>query len=309
MTISVAAPAATAAPRQTQVRGMYGAYATVWLLSRWLVLVHQGAWPWMNAFVVAAARGILVGDWNEAVRPQLPAVLGVPLVLLGASEQQVIAALYVLSSGVQFAAYVVLVRALFPGRLVEQSLAMLLFVLLPFNHSIHHYRDVPVVLASSAIFLLAAHWLVAARRLPALTARDVAWVGGAMLLGVWSRTEVLTFVGSLLIMALIGWRRRALRLVALYACLAAFVAGGLALANRAAGIDPDEAARYQWHTFLDSTPEAWLSAECRAAPTENCRERDGLRYFGPARAEAGVAPMVIAHPLTTLAKTGRSALD
>jgi hypothetical protein len=35
----------------------------------------------MNAFVVAAARGIVVGDWNQAVRPQLPAVLGVPLVL------------------------------------------------------------------------------------------------------------------------------------------------------------------------------------------------------------------------------------
>ena len=67
----------------------------VWLVTRWLVLVHQGAWPWMNAFVVAAARGMVVGDWNEAVRPQLPAVLGVPLVLAGASEQQTVAALYV----------------------------------------------------------------------------------------------------------------------------------------------------------------------------------------------------------------------
>src|SRR5207253_9332171 len=76
-----------------------------WLVTRWLVLVHQGAWPWMNAFVVAAARGIVVGDWNEAVRPQLPAVLGVPLVLAGASAQQMVAALYLVASVVQYAAF------------------------------------------------------------------------------------------------------------------------------------------------------------------------------------------------------------
>jgi hypothetical protein len=102
-----------------------------------------------------------VGDWNEAVRPQLPAVLGVPLVLAGASEQQAVAALYVLASLIQFGAFVALVRALFPGRLLEQTVALLLFLLVPFNHSIHHYRDVPVVLASSAVFLplRAASWL------------------------------------------------------------------------------------------------------------------------------------------------------
>ena len=138
---------------------VYALALVVWLVTRWLVLVHQGAWPWMNAFVVAAARGIVVGDWNEAVRPQLPAVLGVPLVLAGASEQQTVAALYVLASLVQFGAFVVLVRALFPGRLTEQSLALLVFLLVPYNHSIHHYRDVPVVLASSAVFLLSAYWL------------------------------------------------------------------------------------------------------------------------------------------------------
>ena len=86
-------------------------------------------------------------------------MLGVPLVLAGASEQQAVAALYVLASLVQFGAFVVLVRALFPGRLTEQSLALLVFLLVPFNHSIHHYRDVPVVLASSAVFLLSAQWL------------------------------------------------------------------------------------------------------------------------------------------------------
>src|SRR5439155_22796806 len=93
-----------------------------WLVTRWLVLVHQGAWPWMNAFVVAAARGIVVGDWNEAVRPQLPAVLGVPLVLVGATEQQTVAALYVFASMVQLAAFIVLMRAIFPDRYVEQAL-------------------------------------------------------------------------------------------------------------------------------------------------------------------------------------------
>ena len=138
---------------------VYLAALAVWLVTRWLVLVHQGAWPWMNAFVVAAARGISVGDWNEAVRPQLPAMLGVPLVLAGAGEQLTVATLYVLASLVQFGAFVVLARALYPERVLEQSLALLLFLLVPFNHSIHHYRDVPVVLACSGVFLLAAHWV------------------------------------------------------------------------------------------------------------------------------------------------------
>jgi hypothetical protein len=282
----------------------------LWLITRLLVLVHQGAWPWMNAFVVAAARGIIVGDWNDAIRPQLPAVLGVPLVLVGAGEQQVVAALYVLGSVVQFGAFVVLVRALFPARTAEQALALLAFLLVPYNHSIHHYRDVPVVLACSAIFLLAAHWLCATRRLERpLGATDAVWVGGAMLLGVWSRTEVLTFVAALVLLGLIAWRTRAVRLAGLYVIAAAVVVGGLLLANRVEGIDSTEAARYQWHTFLDSTPDSWLTPECRARPTENCRERDGLAYFGPAAAEGGVLPMLLGHPVAALLKTAQSALD
>src|SRR5437870_1834482 len=167
-----------------------------WLATRWLVLVHQGAWPWMNAFVVAAARGIVVGDWNEAVRPQLPDLLGVPLVLIGAGEQQAIAILYLLASLVQFGAFIVLIRALFPRRLSEQTLAMLIFLLVPYDHSIHHYRDIPVVLASSAIFLLSAHFVtVLARPQPdnksagPLRGRKLylPWLFGAMLLGIWSR--------------------------------------------------------------------------------------------------------------------------
>src|ERR1700704_2936242 len=110
---------------------LYGGALAFWLVTRWLVLVHQGAWPWMNAFVVAAARDIVVGDWNDAVRPQLPAVLGVPLVLVGATEQQTVAALYVLASLVQFCAFVLLARALFPERVIEQALALVIFVLLP----------------------------------------------------------------------------------------------------------------------------------------------------------------------------------
>src|SRR6266851_6675991 len=184
-----------------------------WLATRWLVLVHQGAWPWMNAFVVAAARGIVVGDWNDAVRPQLPDLLGVPLVFVGATEQQTVAILYLIASLVQFGAFVVLIRTLFPGRLVEQALALLIFVLVPYNHSIHHYRDVPVVLASSAVFLLSAHFLrTFVRREPGdrgVDARSALWVTGAMLLGVGSRAEVVTFVGVLIVVALILWRRQA----------------------------------------------------------------------------------------------------
>src|SRR5215813_941027 len=186
---------------------VYAGALGLWLVTRGLVLVHQGAWPWMNAFVVAAARAIVVGDWNEAVRPQLPAVLGVPLVLAGADEQLSVAVLYVFASMVQFGALLVLARALWPGRIVEQSLALLIFLLVPYNHSIHHYRDVPVVLACSAIFLLAAHWLRDPLSRPRLL--DVAWVGGALLLGIWSRTEVLTFVATLLVLGFVIWRRRA----------------------------------------------------------------------------------------------------
>src|SRR5207302_7648931 len=138
---------------------VYVATLLFWLATRWLVLVHQGAWPWLNAFVVAAARGMVVGDWNDAVRPQLPAVLGVPLVLAGATEQQTVAGLYLVASLVQFGAFLFLVRALFPRRVTEQTLALLVFLLVPYNHSIHHYRDVPVVLASSAVFLLGAHFV------------------------------------------------------------------------------------------------------------------------------------------------------
>ncbi|MDQ6671407.1 MAG: hypothetical protein M3069_11770 [Chloroflexota bacterium] len=290
-----------------KLRTVYALALAVWLVTRWLVLVHQGAWPWMNAFVVAAARGIVFGDWNEAVRPQLPAVLGVPLVLAGASEQQAVAALYVLAGLVQFGAFVVLVRALFPGRLAEQALALLVFLLVPFNHSIHHYRDVPVVLASSAVFLLSATWLTwwSGDRGP----RTWLLISGAMLLGVWSRAEVLTFVGVLVVLGIAVWRRRALALVATYVVAAGMVGGSLLLVYRLEGVDLSQASRYQWHTFLDSTPDSWLTPGCRTAPTENCREADGLTYFGPANPEAGVVPMLLNHPLAALAKTLRSAAD
>ena len=254
MTVSVASPPRTVVQRPSTWRGLrlstvYAASLGLWLITRWLVLVHQGAWPWMNAFVVAAARGIVVGDWNEAVRPQLPAVLGVPLVLLGASEQQVVAALYIVASLVQLGAFIVLVRALFPDAVLEQSLALLIFLLVPYNHSIHHYRDVPVVLASSAVFLLAAHWIRAPRGVT-----GAAWLVGAMFLGLWSRAEVLTFVGALLLLGLLFWRGRAVRRVGLYAAAAVVVVAALLAVFAWEGVDLAEASRYQWHTFLDSTP-------------------------------------------------------
>jgi hypothetical protein len=298
--------------RALNLSTVYGAGLVVWLVTRWLVLVHQGAWPWMNAFVVAAARGMVVGDWNEAVRPQLPAVLGIPLVLAGASEQQAVAALYVLASLVQFTAFIVLLRAVFPGpgRWFEQTLGIVVFLIVPYNHSIHHYRDVPVVLASSGVFLLAANFISAARtRRSAFSARNLIWVCAAMVLGVWSRTEVLTFVAVLIVLGLAVWRRRALRTAVVYAAAAIVVSGGLLFANRLERIDPAEASRYQVHTFLDSTPESWLTPACRADPSENCRAEDGLLYFGPVDPQAGVLGMVVSHPLTTIAKTLRSAWD
>jgi hypothetical protein len=339
----------TRAARRLTLGQLYVAALAAWLLTRLLVLVHQGAWPWMNAFVVAAARGIVVGDWNDAVRPQLPAVLGVPLVLAGATEQQTVAVLYVVASSIQFGAFLLVVRALFPARLEEQTLALLIFLLVPYNHSIHHYRDVPVVLASSAVFLLAASFIRSfngdqpfgggkpygttrvdtGSALPNDTSarsvstgaprprggrsgfdlRNFGLIFGAMLLGVWSRTEVLTFVGTLIVLSLLVWRRRALWMAACYGLAAILVASSLLFVYRLEGVDTAEASLYQAHTFLDSTPDSWLSAACRADPTENCREADGLTYFGPADLHAGVVPLVIGHPLTTVAKTLRSAWD
>ncbi len=350
MTISLAAPTATVTQRATAVqpRTVYAAALALWLVTRVLVLVHQGAWPWMNAFVVAAARGILVGDWNDAVRPQLPAVLGVPLALAGASEQQMVAALYVLASLVQFGAFVVLIRAVFPNRLQEQTIALLVFLLVPFNHSIHHYRDMPVVLASAALFLLSADFIRSFPPSPPLapparsrlfakrnfeasreasrgdekasrgrhldvtiwsSARHFAFLVALMLLGIWSRIEVLAFVTVLSGASLLVWRMRALRLVLSYLAAAALVTGTLLFVYRLENVDLSQAWFYTAHTFLDSTPDSWLSPACRAAPTENCREADGLGYFGPADLRAGVFALAMNHPLTTLAKSIRSAWD
>ena len=155
------------ARRHVSLARVYWAAFAFWVVTRVLVLLHQGAWPWMNSFVVDAARGIVIGDWLDAVRPQLPAVLGVPLVLVGANETQMVAALYMTASLVQFGAFLVLVRALFPNRIEEQTLALLVFLLVPYNHSIHHYRDMPVLLASSGVFLLSAHFVTVFRAVSA----------------------------------------------------------------------------------------------------------------------------------------------
>jgi hypothetical protein len=305
---SVAAPPRAVVPARSGLGfgSLYSGALAFWMLTRCIVLVHQGAWPWMNAFVVAAARGIVVGDWNEAVRPVLPAMLGVPLVLAGATEQQAVAGLYLVASLVQLGCFVVLIRTLYPAQLREQTLALLLFVLVPYNHSIHHYRDVPVVFAQCAVYLLCAAWLRAARG-PSWTVSPLAL--GAIVLGVWSRMEVLAFVGILVILALLIYRGRVARLAALYAVAGIVGITTLFGVARLTGVDLGEQAHYQFHTFLDSTPDSWLTPECRAAPTENCREHDGLLYFGPAEPQDGVWPMVFSHPVLTLAKTARSAFD
>jgi hypothetical protein len=379
MTLSLAAPVRVVPRTTAALPRVYAAALVFWLVTRLLVLVHQGAWPWMNAFVVEAARSIVVGDWNDAVRPQLPAVLGVPLVVAGATEQQTVAFLYLVASLIQFGAFVVLVRALFPGRLAEQTLALLVFLLVPYDHSIHHYRDVPVLLASAAVFLLSAHFVShltgtgrpdprgahhalaldhgdetrVLRSAPGKVAGapggvqtftadgespthewpqydteavvetkarwrtdtasgkvlDLGLVAGVLLLGLWSRGEVLTFVGALVVLALILCRRRAVRLALTYSVVAIVISSGLLVVYEIENVNLAQAWFYTAHTFLDSTPDSWLSPECQANPTENCREADGLTYFGPADLHAGVLALAMNHPLTTVAKTLRSAWD
>lgn len=312
MTVSIAAPARIGVRSRTaNPTAVYGAALAFWMVTRVFVLLHQGAWPWMNSFVVDAAHGILVGDWNDAVRPQLPAVLGVPVVLAGANEQQTVAVLYLLASLVQFVAFVLLLRALFPGRLPLQTLALVVFLLLPFNHSIHHYRDMPVVLASAAIFLLSAEVVCRFAHQDARpwTFARLAYLTGLMLLGIWSRIEVLAFVGVLCVALLVVYRRRALSLAIAYLGAAALVTATLLVMYRIEDVDLGQAWFYTAHTFLDSTPDSWLTPECRANPTENCREADGLTYFGPANLRDGVVALAMNHPLVTVAKSLRSAWD
>ena len=317
MTVTVAAPARAQAHSTTlRPSTVYAAALVGWVLTRILMLAHQGAWPWMNSFVVDASRGIIIGDWLDAVRPQLPAVLGVPLALLGLSDLQMVAALYVIASLAQFGAFLVMLRATFPDRLQEQAIALLVFLVLPFNHSIHHYRDTPVLLASAAIFLMCADvvrtftgqrgmvrgsWSASVKRGLLLI--------GLMVLGICSRIEVLAFVGVLLLAVLLAFRGRGIRLAVSYAAAAMVVTGTLLGTYKLANVDVSQAWFYTAHTFLDSTPDTWLSPECRANPTENCREKDGLSYFGPANLREGVFVLALNHPLTTFEKSVRSAWD
>jgi hypothetical protein len=121
--------------------------------------------------------------------------------------------------------------------------------------------------------------------------------------------EVLAFVGILCILGLLVYGRGVAQLALTY--LLAGLVGITTLFGvaRVTGVDLGEQGHYQFHTFLDSTPDSWLTPECRAAPTENCREADGLRYFGPAEPQDGVWPMVFGHPWVTVEKSVRSAFD
>ena len=59
MTVSIAVPRRESTHFTIGLPAIYSLSLAGWLLTRLLVLVHQGAWPWMNAFVVAAARGMV----------------------------------------------------------------------------------------------------------------------------------------------------------------------------------------------------------------------------------------------------------
>src|SRR5262249_39818947 len=140
------------------------------------------------------------------------------------------------ASAVQLGAFVVLVRAVFPGRVREQTLALLVFLLVPYDHSIHHYRDMPVILASAAVFLLSAHFVGEISRARGVSTKAVPFTSpvlntivifGIVLLGVWSRAEFLTFVAVLVLLAFILERRRALRLGLTYAAAAVLISAGL----------------------------------------------------------------------------------
>jgi hypothetical protein len=283
-----------------------------WLFTRGLVLAHQGSEPWMNAFVVASAHDMLAGNWTEAfVRPPLPAFIVVPMVSVGIDERGTVAVLYILASLFQFGAFALLASQLFPGGRREQVLMLLFFLLLPFNHSIHHYRNSPAVLSSGAIFALSAHWLWSQRSSSAgvWSWRSVGWAAIAIGIGVWTRTEMALFALLLSLLVLALYRSRGLGPFALYggATIAAVIA--LAASAQLAGADPRVAEEYRVHTFLDSIPPAWISPACQADLTEDCRVREGTALFGSEHDPRGLLGLVLAQPILALQKTVLSAAE
>jgi hypothetical protein len=130
-----------------------------------------------------------------------------------------------------------------------------------------------------------------------------------MVLGVWSRIEVLAFVGVLAVVAVVMYRRAAWALALTYIGTALLVTGVLWALYQVEEVDLPQAWFYTAHTFLDSTPDSWLTPACRANPTENCREADGLSYFGPANLRDGVFALAMNHPIITAEKSVRSAWD
>jgi hypothetical protein len=292
-------------------RNLYLTAFALWLASRVFVLLHQGNWPWMNFFVVETARGMLDGNWDEAFRPALPSLLAMPFVALGASDLFTVGFLYLAVSLVQFWAFTVLVRRLFPDRVLEQGLALVIFLLVPMNHSIHHWRNMPVVLASSAVFLLGAHFIEATRRPSgwATSRASIGWAIGSLAMGLLCRSEVATFAVVLLVT---GWLKRQpgmARLTVIYVLGIALSFGATATLAKVAGADEFMQKRYGVHTFLDSTPSLWLTSECRLYPNENCREDDGWLYFGPRDMNISLTQLILNHPWLTVWKTVQSALD
>jgi hypothetical protein len=120
---------------------------------------------------------------------------------------------------------------------------------------------------------------------------------------------MLTFLAGLLALGTAILGRRVSRVAVLYLVVSLVVLGVSIGLNRATGADPRLEAQYQVHTFLDSAPASWLTPECQAAPTENCRDRDAAAQFGPLDRDAGVLRVVLDQPLRTLAKTARSGWD
>ena len=307
--------------RWPALRGVYGRLSAslpmaywgalaIWVITRGCVVLYQGDWLWMNSFVIETAHDMMTDHWDQVVRPALPSALAVPFLAAGLSGPSTVVILYLFASLFQFGAFAAAVRALFRDRPLEQVLALGFFLLAPMNHSIPHWRNIPTVVASGAAFLLAAHWLrVWARSERLWSARSIAWVAVALAAGIWSRTEVLTFVGALLLLGAVVYRRRILGTVALYGLVAVVMFGLVTLQGRVSGTDPGMISIYQIHTFLDSTPESWLSDSCRNFPTENCRDAEGSVYFAPVDRQGGLLKLLLAHPILALAKTARSAFD
>src|SRR5260370_30063896 len=96
--------------------------------------------------------------------------------------------------------------------------------------------------------------------------RHLLEIGPVLLLGIWSRIEMLTFVAILVLVALVIMRRTALRLAINYAAAAIVVTGSLLVVYRLEDVDRSQTGVSTAHPFLTGPPHSRRTPPSQPAP-------------------------------------------